>query len=371
VTTLHADVVVLGDGPAGSVLAAECAARGMDTMLIGPGTPWPATYGAWLDDVPERLRAAFHATPVVAIGTEPHHLAPEYAVADNDALRRLIDVEGLRRIGVAEQVQHFTWGTRVQLGDGSVVNGAVVVDARGAAAVSGGAVQTAYGLVLDRRPDGIDGDYAVLMDWCQQGGPQPVDGDPTFLYVMPLAGDRWLVEETSLASASPPDATTLRARLAARLGSDLTDQAERVEHVVIPMTHGVPEAGQLVRFGAAAGYVHPATGYSITASWRMAPEVASALNRHGGDPPDERVRATQAAVWPRAMRTTRALHDYGLRSLLRLGPDAGAFFDAFFELPVDRWMPYLRIDAAPTDVARTMAAVFAAVPWAVRRKLLI
>jgi lycopene beta-cyclase len=71
------------------------------------------------------------------------------------------------------------------------------------------------------------------------------------------------------------------------------------------------------------------------------------------------------------MRTTRALHDYGLRSLLRLGPDAGAFFDAFFDLPVDRWMSYLRIDSPPTEVARTMAAVFAAVPWVVRRKLLI
>jgi lycopene beta-cyclase len=365
-TTLHADVVVLGDGPAGSVLAAECAAIGLDTMLIGPGEPWPATYGAWLDDVPERLRPAFRATPVVAIGTTAHHLAPVYAVADNHVLRTLVDAASLHRTGVAESVQHFTWGTRVRLVDGAEVNGAIAVDARGAVAGPGAAMQTAYGLVLGERPDGIDGEHAVLMDWRQHS-----DGDPTFLYVMPVADGRWLVEETSLASTSPPDAATLRARLAARLGSDLTDRAEHVERVAIPMTPGVPDAGQVVRYGAAAGYVHPATGYSITASWRMAPRVAAALSHHAGDPPDERVRAGHDAVWPRSMRTTRALHDYGLRSLLRLGPDAGAFFDAFFDLPVDRWMAYLRIDSPPTEVARTMAAVFAAVPWAVRRKLLI
>ena len=201
-TTLHADVVVLGDGPAGTMLAGECAALGLDTMLIGSGEPWPAIYGGWLDDVPARLRPAFRATPVIAVGTTPHDLTTEYAVADNRELRRLIDADALLRVGRADSVQHFTWGTRVHLADGTTMNGAVVVDARGAPPTPEGAMQTAYGLVLRERPDGIEGDAAVLMDW-RQAGRDGQAGDPTFLYVMPLPDGRWLVEETSLASTTP------------------------------------------------------------------------------------------------------------------------------------------------------------------------
>ena len=60
---------------------------------------------------------------------------------------------------------------------------------------------------------------------------------------------------------------------------------------------------------------------------------------------------------------TRRLHRYGLDVLLRL--DAGqlaAFFDAFFELPVARWAPYLRVDASPAQVTLTMAALLRRAP---------
>ena len=50
-TTKHTDVVVVGDGPAGSALAQGCARRGIETALIGAGQPWTATYGCWVDDL--------------------------------------------------------------------------------------------------------------------------------------------------------------------------------------------------------------------------------------------------------------------------------------------------------------------------------
>jgi hypothetical protein len=34
-------------------------------------------------------------------------------------------------------------------------------------------------------------------------------------------------------------------------------------------------------------------------------------------------------------------------------------------------MAYLRVDAPPQQIARTMGAVFGAVPWSVRRSLLL
>ena len=46
-----ADVVVIGDGPAGSALAASLCHLGVDVALVGPGAPWEATYTTWADDL--------------------------------------------------------------------------------------------------------------------------------------------------------------------------------------------------------------------------------------------------------------------------------------------------------------------------------
>ncbi len=126
-------------------------------------------------------------------------------------------------------------------------------------------------------------------------------------------------------------------------------------------------------FGAAAGYTHPATGFSVAASLRAAPRVAAALAAAAARTPG-RVDPAPVwdAVWPRPLRRTRRLHDYGLRVLLGLDQDALAtFFDTFFELPVDVWAPYLRIDAAPREVMRTMTALLRRLPPGMRRRLLV
>ena len=118
-------------------------------------------------------------------------------------------------------------------------------------------------------------------------------------------------------------------------------------------------------FGAAAGYAHPATGFSVAASLRAAPRVAAAL-------PSADAPTVWAAVWPRHLRHTRRLHDYGLQVLLGLDQDALAtFFDTFFELPIDVWAPYLRIDATPRQVSRTMTTLLRRLPRGLRRRLLV
>jgi lycopene beta-cyclase len=182
-----------------------------------------------------------------------------------------------------------------------------------------------------------------------------------------------LVEETSLAARPPADLREMRDRLTARVGPDLTDQAVHVEHVHIPVGVPVPRpTGAVVPFGAAAGYVHPATGYSVAASLRAAPRVADAISAGltQGLSPDGLAALVWAAVWPSEQRRTRALQDFGLAALLRLdAPDTATFFDAFFDCPVEDWAPYMRVDAEPADVMRVMRRVFAAVPWRVRRAL--
>ena len=51
------DVLVVGGGPVGRALAAECATGGLATTLVDPTphAPWRATYGAWLDELPVDL----------------------------------------------------------------------------------------------------------------------------------------------------------------------------------------------------------------------------------------------------------------------------------------------------------------------------
>ena len=98
----------------------------------------------------------------------------------------------------------------------------------------------------------------------------------------------------------------------------------------------------------------------------MADAIADAVSRGRLD-----TRGVWDAVWPRAARRTRLLHDHGLEVLLRLAPnELSAFFDAFFELPEPLWSAYLRVDASASDVSRAMTAVLRRLPRPVRRRVL-
>lgn len=356
-------------------LGAACRAAGADVLVLGGGgpsgdAPWPATYGMWRDevpDVPDRCFAAIAPRPVV-FGHRRHELDRAYGIIDNVALRDHLStgVEVVR--GRASGVQHFTWGSRV-LGDSGALDARLVVDATGcppalAHASAPAAAQTAFGIVTAESPAGAD--ELVLMDLRALGG---VPSPPTFCYRVPVA-DGWLTEETALVARPPLPAGALRDRLARRLGPsgrDAIAASLRVERVTIPIGGRLPSRRQqVVAFGAAAGITHPASGFSVAASLRAAPRVAAAI-ADGRD-----AAGVWDAVWPAPLRRTRRLHDYGAEVLIRLDADALAtFFDAFFDLPVGTWGPYLRIDASPRQVTETMTALLRRLPWWMRRRLVV
>jgi len=394
-----ADVVVIGDGPAGSALAQACQRAGVEVLLVGDDAPWTATYSTWLDDLTDQgaggLVAGEAVTGVVsdevwAHGARPHRLPRVYATFDNAALQSAL------RAGVrhrTQRVAHVATGAvgagnahRVELDDETVIGARVVVDATGwparFARRDGKQVpawQTALGVVLAEPPDGDLG-QPTFMDFRPvigvDGAPSTVGphGVTTFCYSLPIR-DGWLVEETVLAAKPAIEPIALLPRLAARLGrhpdSVLAD-AVRTEYVRIPLGGSRPHPDQpVVAFGAAAGYVHAATGYSVAASIRAAPRVAAAIAQalsSGSGVVDSRPVAE--AVWPSPLRRTRVLHDYGLEVLLDLDDDdVRAFFDAFFDQPVEDWAAYLRVDTAPKDVSAVMARLFRASSWQVRRRL--
>jgi lycopene beta-cyclase len=187
--------------------------------------------------------------------------------------------------------------------------------------------------------------------------------------------DGWLVEETVLAARPSVEPLALLPRLAARLGrhpDTLLADAIRTEYVRIPLGGPLPDrASAVVAFGAAAGYVHAATGYSVAASIRAAPRVADAAAAALADGPGAvDVRPLAEAVWPRSLRRTRVLHDYGLEVLLDLDDDGvRSFFDAFFELEQRDWTSYLRVDTPPAQVSAVMARLFRSSSWPTRRRL--
>ncbi len=389
------DVAVIGDGPAGSALARACRRQGIDVVLVGDDAPWTATYSTWADDLVDDSGlelvdvdavVAIASAEVWAYGARPHRLPRTYATLDNDRLRAALrDHVEHRRVRV-DRVRVGPHGHHLELADGSIVIARVVIDATGWPArfarhdsERAPAWQTALGIVLPEPPPGDLG-TPTFMDFRRVLGP---DGAPssvgpsgvtTFCYSLPVR-DGWLVEETVLAARPAIEPIALLPRLAARLGrhpdSVLAD-AVRTEYVRIPLGGSRPGPDQpIVAFGAAAGYVHAATGFSVAASIRAAPRVAAAVGLALESSPGTVDPAPIAeAVWTAPMRRTRVLHDFGLEVLLDLDDDeVRAFFDAFFELSIVDWSAYLRVDTPPGEVSAVMARLFRSSSWQLRRRL--
>ncbi|GAB3010287.1 lycopene cyclase family protein [Saccharothrix stipae] len=342
------DVVVVGGGPAGRALARACAARGLGTTLVdpSPGRPWRATYAAWADELPSDAPVAVVTSKARAVTTAEHVIDRGYAVLDNERLRWLPD--GVRVI--AGRVVSRT-GTAATLADGRVLTGRVV-DASGT--VGGRAAQTAVGVVVPagRATPFVGADEALIMDWRKP--PAATTGDPTFLYAIPVSADEVLLEETSLARRPGLPLRELRLRLHARLAAHGIPVPEDEERVRITLDGRARDGA----FGAAAGWIHPATGYSVAAALRRAPVVAEAI------------AAGRPVARSAAERAVRRLRLRGLAALLALPPDeVPEFFNRFFQLPDSLQRDYLGGHADLRGTARAMVRLFGSTGWGMRARL--
>ncbi|MFD8245973.1 lycopene cyclase family protein [Nocardia sp. NPDC059691] len=345
------DVVVCGLGPAGRALAHRAVERGLTVTVVDPAPErrWTATYAVWADELPDWLSPQVVAATVprpMAWGTRAHRLDRPYVVLDTARLQRSLH---LADASVVSERAIDVGPERVTLASGATITGGRVVDARGLARSPARAEQTAYGVIVDaRRCAGLE---PLFMDWRPDNGAAP-EAPRSFLYAVPLDDERVLLEETCLAGRPALTGAQLRTRLWERLrarGVPLTGD-EPVEHVRFPVQGGRPGSS---RFGAAGGFLHPATGYSVGAALSAADAVAE-----GRD------------VWPAAARVVHRLRGAGLRALLALPPDdLPLFFDTFFALPPDAQRAYLsgRTDLAGTVAA--MSALFAALPGRLRRRV--
>lgn len=341
------DVLVVGAGPAGSALAAACSDLGLRTILVdrAPFRPWRATYASWAHELPplpaDTISA--RATTVRAHALTEHKLDGEYVVLHNENLRRHLSRSDIETVtGRAESITP----TEVRLVDGRTLRARLVVDATGAPH-GRHAEQTAVGVVLPAEV--LAPGEAMFMDW------RLADDPPTFGYVLPLDGERVLVEETSLAHRPGLSFGLLRERLHRRLtmhGWPL----DRPEHELVrfPLNPPLPR-GPLVTFGARAGLVHPASGFSVATALTLAPRVARAIA--------ETPATVGRQIWSVDARMTHLLRRRGLAALLHM-PAARVpeFFELFFRLPKKNQRDYLSERENFTGTAAAMLALYRSAP---------
>ena len=345
-------------------------------MVIAPRplAPWPQTFGVWTDEavaggLTDALAARWSTTVVHARPGAPQRLARGYALLDNaEAARRLrsrLQEHGGR---ICEGRVTGTDAYGVRLSTGAHVGARAIVDATGHAPrlvtrSPPAAFQSAFGLTARFAFPPAEPGAMTLMDLRAPSHAHRAD-DPTFLYAADLGGGRWFVEETSLVRRRPLPFDDLEDRLRARLAAAGAEPAdvEGYERCVFPMGGALPDRdARVIPFGAAAGMVHPASGYQVGAALVVAPALADALAEAiAADAAAHQVAAAGwAAVWGRDRRAQRALHQLGLRALLRFDQSAlQRFFAAFFDLPEAQWRAYLSGAGDTAGARRAMLSVF-------------
>jgi lycopene beta-cyclase len=357
-------VAVLGLGPAGRATAHRLAAAGVDVVAIDPAPDrrWTPTYAAWEDELPSWLPPGVVATRTAharAWAGGEHRLDRTYVVLDTPGLQHTLGLNGVAvlRGSVVDAGAH-----RVTLADGQPVEADLVLDARGTRLSPDRAAQTAYGLVVPtERAAAAGGPW--FMDWRRDHG-AGADAVPSFLYAVPLDADRTLLEETCLVGRPALGLDELRRRLERRLaarGVELVgdEPVERVRFSVEAEPGTPPPSRRAptdrpVALGARAGVMHPATGYSVAVSLRLAEEVAQAVAAG---------RDVWSALWPASARRVQRLRAMGLTTLLRLPPSgAEQFFAAFFALPVARQRAYLSDRDDPVATLAAMARMARTLP---------
>jgi lycopene beta-cyclase len=284
-----ADYILVGGGLQNGLVALALAAQRPDARVVmierGDAIGGNHTWCFHADDVPDGAAAWIDPLVVarwdgydVAFPMHRRTVASAYACVSSQRLAaRITEVLG-SRVLLRTTADHVD-ARRVVVRDGAgrswAIDGDVVIDARG----PDRAVPIACGwqkflgreLVL-AAPHGLA--RPILMD-----ATLPQRDGFRFMYVLPLAADRLLVEDTYFSDGSYLDVEKLRREIGsyvATRGWAVTSVA-REETGVLPMPWqmATPEPCAPLVAGYAGGWFHPVTGYSFPIAARLAALVAS------------------------------------------------------------------------------------------------
>jgi len=423
-----ADVGIVGCGPAGLALAAELGKRGLNVVLVGHDSPFVNNYGVWRDEFSDLgLEKCLDFVWKDAICYFREGKEVRVGRAYGRVCRRRLREELLQRCltagvtffpGEVDQVNPPTasaiaenpWApTDIRIeGHVETLRCKLATLASGANAgrllkyendAPGVAAQTAYGIEaeIEGYADAFDPNAMLFMDFrrhhsglypgtaqSQQFGKHPNGSQglwgteketPSFLYAMPLGGNRVFLEETCLVAKPALPFAVLKRRLLRRceaLGIKIKEIHEE-EWSYIPTGGALPESDQpITAFGAAANLVHPATGYSIARSLREAPAMAAALVAALEEQPSSKdgAKFVWDALWTQEKRRQASFHIFGMELLCKLDLNNTAdFFTTFFALPNIFWRGFLASKLSSVDLLGFAAATFVLAPVGIKAKL--
>lgn len=286
---MDADLILVGGGLANSLIAWRLASTRPSVRVVlleagevlGGNHTWSfhdtdltPLQRAWIDPLVTHRWSAHD----VLFPNFRRRLSGDYLSISSKSLHALVHrviAPSVRFGAVVTDVQP----TRVRLASGATLSAPAVIDARGPAHsphLQVGFQKFLGQEVRTRVPHGLK--FPVLMDATvdQHGGYR-------FVYVLPLAADVLLIEDTCYADDGAVDRQELRKRIAAYAVARRWDIVEvrREEEGVLPILLG----GSIERFlranegvsraGVAAALFHPTTGYSLPEAVTMADLVAS------------------------------------------------------------------------------------------------
>ena len=417
------DAIVVGAGPAGLAVAAEMAKKGISVGLVAPDTPFVNNYGVWLDEFDELgLRdCLLHEYEDALVWFNDYDPAGGIGLGRpyGQVCRRRLREELLKRCvasgvkylpGLVDQVVHKEDGQPSVLkgtlaeydGDDESESNAVSFSLTSSIVVcstghnrdmlryaEGPAPgwQTAYGVEVKMPNHPFEVNKAVFMDFRQsdpelEGEFEIKGGDgvwrvPSFLYVLPVDKDTVFVEETCLVARVQVPFDELKRRLYRRLKRmGLPVEAENIieeEASWIPLGGTPPVSPQrTLAYGAAAGLVHPASGYSIVNSLRRAPKFADAVVeglKNGGS--IEASTAGWDVLWGDEPRRQVGFYQFGMELLMSLRiKQMRNFFSTFFGLPKELSAGFLSNDLSSSKLIVFALTCFIQGNWELRALLL-
>lgn len=236
----------------------------------------------------------------VRFGASPRILNSSYHSIASDQLASTIEACPTIHVVTKKTVAKVS-PTAVTMDDGEELTAPAVIDGRGAMDTKTIKLGFQKFLGLEVRvaePHGLQ--HPILMD----GRVDQIDGF-RFVYVLPFAPDRLLIEDTYYSDASDLSIDTLRNRIehyAADAGWKIAE-IERQEHGVLPITL----AGDIDAFwregpvdvpraGMRAALFHATTGYSVPAAVRLADAVAT-VPVIASDPLVKLTRSISCNLW--------------------------------------------------------------------------
>ena len=350
------DIAILGGGCAGLSVAARLAQDGRSLCVIEPrhgysdDRAW-SFWGTAPDPFEECVRASWSRWTVrgpkglavrgsarmryKSIGAGAFYDRAQALIADNPAAALALGrtAGAVRRTGSGWQVDT----------NAGALTANHVIDTRTPSRVP------TYGQfflgweIRTERPV-FDPDCVKLMHF-RQARSRGID----FVYTLPFAPDRALVEVTSLAPVSPGQ-EVFRAWLETEIATLETGGFEvvREEAGALPMEVGYTERNQegVIRMGLGGGAARPSTGYAYTRIQAQADQIAEALRR--GDAPQPRLDG----------HATRFM-DRVFLQVLQTVPERGpALFESLFRnAPPDRLERFLSGSTHPVDRLSVMTSL--------------